>query len=558
VTGYSGQISLAQLTLAGVSAFLLAPITSDWELPIVHSHLPFPLAPIVAALGATVLGVVIAIPAVRIRGLPVAVVTLALAVVLEAVWFRNSDLVSSSGKVVTGPGLFGVDLSPGLGTKAYPRPGFCILVLAVLVAAAVGVALLRRSALGARMLAVRANERSAATAGIDVVRTKITAFAIGAFLAGIGGALLGYLHSNVSVDSFSVFLGLSVLATVYLAGITSVSGGIVAGMMGAGGLVFTSLDHALSLGRWYSTFAGVGLVLAAIGNPEGIVGPIHEKLRARRGGRGAPAGSLGHADVSSDLGGAPRRLAAGEPVLSLREVTVRYGGVVAVSEVDLDVPAGAIVGLIGPNGAGKTTLMDAISGFAPARGKVVVAGEPVQHLRPHQRTRAGLGRTFQAIELYDDLTVAENVAVGQAARAGRSSASDEQLERVFRLLGIGALRDTPAGELSQGRRQLVSIARALVGEPTVLLLDEPAGGLDSTESRWLGARLRDIRDSGISILICDHDMQLVLGLCDEIVVLDFGVVISRGTPAEVRADPAVASAYLGRTHAIGDAAGAAR
>jgi ABC-type branched-subunit amino acid transport system ATPase component/branched-subunit amino acid ABC-type transport system permease component len=560
VTGYSGQISLAQTTLAGVAAFLLAPITTDWELPLVHTHLPFPLAPIVAALGATVIGVVIAIPAVRIRGLPVAVVTLALAVALEAVWFRNSDLVSSSGKVVTGPSLFGLDLSPGLGTKAYPRPGFCVAVVIVLIMLATGVALLRRSALGARMLAVRANERSAATAGIDVVRTKITAFAIGAFIAGLAGSMLGYLHGNVSVDSFSVFLGLSVFATAYLAGITSVSGGIAAGMLGAGGIVFTAADHALSLGRWYSTFAGIGLVLAAVGNPEGVVGPIHELLHRRRGQPTKDATSVGATVAPATATATPTTATpttatpatSGAPALSLHGVTVRYGGILAVADVDLDVPAGGIVGLIGPNGAGKTTLMDAISGFAPARGSILLDGAPIERLHPHDRTRAGLGRTFQAIELYDDLTVVENVAVGQAALAGRADVSPAGLDEVFALLGIDDLRHTAAGALSQGHRQLVSIARALVGQPTLLLLDEPGGGLDSNESEWLGDRLREIRASGVSILVCDHDMQLVLGLCDHVVVLDFGNVIASGSPADVRRNPAVAAAYLGRAHATID------
>jgi ABC-type branched-subunit amino acid transport system ATPase component/branched-subunit amino acid ABC-type transport system permease component len=554
VTGYSGQISLAQTTLAGVAAFLLAPITTDWELPLVHTHLPFPLAPIVAALGATVIGVVIAIPAVRIRGLPVAVVTLALAVALEAVWFRNSDLVSSSGKTVTGPSLFGLDLSPGLGTKAYPRPGFCIAVVTVLVIVATGVALLRRSALGARMLAVRANERSAATAGIDVVRTKITAFAIGAFIAGLAGSMLGYLHGNVSVTSFSVILGLSVFATAYLAGITSVSGGIAAGVLGAGGIVFTAAEHALSLGRWYSTFAGIGLVLAAVGNPEGAVGPIHELLhrRHRHPPKDAAATPATATPTAAPTTAAPAT--SGAPALSLRGLTVRYGGILAVADVDLDVPAGGILGLIGPNGAGKTTLIDAISGFAPARGSILLDGTPIERLHPHDRTRAGLGRTFQAIELYDDLTVVENVAVGQAALTGRADISPTGLDEVFALLGIDDLRHTAAGALSQGHRQLVSIARALVGQPSLLLLDEPGGGLDSNESEWLGDRLREIRASGVSILVCDHDMQLVLGLCDHVVVLDFGNVIASGSPADVRRDPAVAAAYLGRAHATIDLA----
>jgi ABC-type branched-subunit amino acid transport system ATPase component len=197
----------------------------------------------------------------------------------------------------------------------------------------------------------------------------------------------------------------------------------------------------------------------------------------------------------------------------------------------------------------------------------------LQRLKPHQRIRAGLGRTFQAIELWEDLTVEENVVVGLAAAAGRhrpsgyhpasgdgvsgdgAAARRDGLGEVFDLLGLGEVRDRPAGELSQGQRQLVSIARALVGRPKVLLLDEPAGGLDSSESLWLGERLRKIRDSGVTILLIDHDMHLVLNLCDQIQVLNFGKIIAAGPPAAIRADRAVAEAYLGSTHATPTAAG---
>jgi ABC-type branched-subunit amino acid transport system ATPase component len=224
--------------------------------------------------------------------------------------------------------------------------------------------------------------------------------------------------------------------------------------------------------------------------------------------------------------------------------------VVAVDDVGFDVARGTIVGLIGPNGAGKTTLLDAVTGFVPARGEILVDGRRVDGLQPHRRVRAGLGRTFQSIELYDDLSVAENVIVGQTAARRRGDGDPEKhLAGTLEALGLAPHSDRPAGELSQGTRQLVSIARALVGRPTVLLLDEPAAGLDPAESRWLGERLRGICDRGTTIVLVDHDVPLVLDLCDEIHVLDFGSVIASGPPATVRTDPRVAAAYLGGTGA---------
>ena len=218
----------------------------------------------------------------------------------------------------------------------------------------------------------------------------------------------------------------------------------------------------------------------------------------------------------------------------------------AVDGVDLDVRRGTIVGLIGPNGAGKTTLLDALSGFAPYEGRMTLEGSDLTGLPPHRRVRAGLGRTFQQTQLYEDLSVRENIVVGTAAARGREP---QAMDEVLDLLDLTDLADRPVGELSQGRRQLVSIARALIGNPDVLLLDEPAGGLDSSESQWLGLRLRKVRDRGVTILLIDHDMHLVLNLCDSIYVLDFGRIIAHGPPSRIKTDRTVAAAYLGSTHA---------
>ena len=560
VTGFAGQVSLAQLVLAGTAGFALSTITVTWGIP-------FPIAPILAALVATVIGVVVGLPAVRIRGLPLAVVTLALAVAVEAFWFQNTNFVSSSGKPIGNPSLFGLNLGVG-GGAAFPRLAFCFMVLIVLVVVALGVAKLRTSRLGSAMLAVRANERSAAASGINVVRTKLVAFAIAAFLAGIGGSLLAYQQTNVTFDYFDVILGLGVFATAYLAGVTSVSGGILAGMLALNGIVYQGWNQALGLNYsgWYTAIGGVGLVLTVIRNPEGIVGQVHgqlARLRLRRTRRAVPepppvvpvvTGPTPLTPTPTPAATSPAATTPAGTLLSVDGIFVRYGGVVAVDHVSIEVPRGGIVGLIGPNGAGKTTLIDAISGFVRASGTVTLAGRSLDGMRPHERARAGLGRTFQAMELWDDLTVAENVGVSSRTR-GRSargaSTTAMSTDEILALLGLQAVQERPVSELSQGQRQLVSIARSLLGDPELLILDEPAAGLDSTESVWLGQRLRDLCVRGFTILLIDHDMGLVLSVCDEIHVLNFGELVASGSPETIRADPVVTEAYLGTTHARG-------
>jgi ABC-type branched-subunit amino acid transport system ATPase component/ABC-type branched-subunit amino acid transport system permease subunit len=547
VTGYVGQISLAQLTLAGAAGFLLSTFSSDWGIP-------FPVAPLMAALGATAIGVVVGLPALRIRGMLVAVVTLTLAVALEAVWFRNNDLNGgNAGAPIANPSLFGVDLGIGTGT-AYPRPIFGLLVLAVLVATAVGVAKLRTSKLGSAMLAVKADERAAAAAGISVVRVKILGFAIGAFIAGLGGCLLAYKQTNVTFVSFSALLGLGLFATAFLAGITSVSGGLVAGLIALDGLFFVVVSRTVDVGKWYGVLSGIGLVVAVIRNPDGVVGPAHAKAEDRRQRRlAASAPSAPGLTVATSTAIPPvdtaTPAAVGPPVapmiLELRDIGVDYGGVAALNNVSFSVSEGSIVGVIGPNGAGKTTLMDAIGGFAPATGLVTMASANLGGMAPHLRARRGLARTFQSLDLYEDLSVAENVMAGEhAARPDAPS-----LDEVLGLLDLLPWRDRTVRELSQGHRQLVSIARALASGPQVLLLDEPAAGLDATESQWLADRLRLVRAGGVTLLLVDHDMHFVLGLCDVIHVLDFGQLIASGPPERIRNDPVVTAAYLGGTHA---------
>src|SRR6202167_5701183 len=561
VTGYVGQISLAQLSLAGAAAFALSTIANSWGIP-------FPIAPILAALFATVVGVVVGLPALRIRGLLVGVVTLTLAAALEGIWFENNSIDGgASGLAVPVPRLFGLNLGVGSGND-FPRPAFGLLCLVVLVLVAVAVAKLRTSRLGSAMLAVRADERSAAASGVNVARVKLTGFAIGAFIAGLGGSLLAYQALNVNDSPFTAIGGLALFTTVYLAGITSVSGGLLAGVISAGGVVFFMLSSVFSVSNCYAVIVGASVIVTVIFNPEGLVGPFHAKLDARR--QKALAGTE-TADVqppappravtaltlpagpelaySNGAGSATANSGRGAALLAVSGLTVRYGGVVAVNDLSFTVLEGSITGLIGPNGAGKTTTMDAICGFADCGGTIELSGRTLHGLLPHRRAALGLGRTFQGTGLYEDLTVEENVVVGQQVARDRGPG---QVAAILSALGVAELGGRRVSELSQGQRQLVAVAKALGGQPRLLMLAERAAALDSSESLWLAERLRGVRDTGVTILLIDHDMSLVLGLCDEIHVLDFGALIAAGRPDAIRGDQRVAGAYLGATHAKAD------
>jgi branched-chain amino acid transport system permease protein len=539
LTGFVGQISVVQLALAGVAGFVISHLA-------VNAGIAFPIAPIIGTAAAVALGMLTAVSAVRVRGVSLAVVTLAAAVAIENFGFDNPTWGGGqTGSPVPTPKLLGLNLGPSAGFRGLdgniPSPVYGWVVLAITIALCVMVGVLRRGRLGQRMLAVRSNERAAAAAAINPRTVKLAAFAISALIAGVAGSLYAYNFGSVSADRFDAITALSLIAFAYAGGITLISGAVFAGLISTQALFPYALDKWFGLnGNWFLLFGGVILVVTLIRNPEGVAGDIYRRLHKR------PHFSPELPEPAERPAPTPPRVRAptptGTPVLRVGELSVAFGGVKALTDVELVVGEGELVGLIGPNGAGKTTLIDAVTGFVPFRGQVALDGRDMRGLGPYAIAAHGCARTWQGTELFDDLDVRENLIV---AAPPAPTDGDDAVQTTLTGMGLDPVAGAMPSELSEGQRKLVGLARAVVGRPRLLCLDEPAAGLDTRESQALGRRLRELADGGQSTLLIDHDMSLVLGICDRVVVLEFGRVIADDIPDAVRADPAVIAAYLG-------------
>jgi branched-chain amino acid transport system permease protein len=548
LTGFVGQISVVQLTLAGVAGFVISHLA-------VNFGIGFPLAPIVGTAVAVLLGMITAVSALRVRGVALAVVTLAAAVAIQNFGFLNPTWGGGqAGSPVPEPHLLSLDLGTrsafrGLdGNLPSPVFGWVVLVVTLLLCLLVGT--VRRGDLGRRMLAVRSNERAAAAASINPRSVKLAAFGISALVAGAAGSLYAYNFGSVSADRFDAFTALSLIAFAYAGGITLISGAAFAGLISTQALFPYALDKWFGLsGTWFLLFGGVILIVTLIQNPEGVAGAFHRRTHRRPtfspelGGRAGVPARVPVAVPSSSPRGDSELPAP--PVLSVTGLSVAFGGVHALSEVELQVGEGELVGLIGPNGAGKTTLIDAVTGFVPCTGQVELDGRDIGSLATYERARLGLSRTWQGTDLFDDLDVRENLMVAVGSAVPLVNADLHGVGGTLAEMGLEPVAPALPSELSEGQRKLVGLARAVVGGPRLVCLDEPAAGLDTEESRLLGQRLRDLADRGMSTLLIDHDMGLVLSICDRVVVLEFGSVIANDVPDVVRRDPAVIAAYLG-------------
>jgi ABC-type branched-subunit amino acid transport system ATPase component/ABC-type branched-subunit amino acid transport system permease subunit len=584
LTGYTGQLSLAQYALAGIGALCAARLgEAKW-------HLPFPLALVAGTAGAALAGVLFALPALRTRGVNLAVITLGLGLAIQAVVFNSTGIAGGvAGVPVSPPSLFGIDIDPILNPAHYT-----IFALLCFTAVAIAVANLRRGRAGRRLIAVRTNERAAAALGVNVVGAKIYAFALSAGIAGLGGTLLAFQSTSVVVGSgYAPADSISAVGLTVAGGAGYVIGPVLGALLQTGSIGSFIADHIASLDAWFPLIGGVSLLLILLTHPDGqahvLVGAARRAvtlLPGRSGrteapaadGRGpaaatdpdepGPAGTPGRDETGA---AAPEAARAGRVAPKRLEVTglgVRFGGVVALDGVSLTVEPGQIVGLMGPNGAGKTTFIDAVSGFVrPAAGSIRLDGEDLGGLGAHRRSRLGLSRSFQSLELFDDVTVRENLMAAADSADGLAYVSNlfwrgripfsAPAAAAIDEFGLRAVLGKKPTELSYGRRRLVAIARAVAAHPSVVLLDEPGAGLDETESAELGNLVRRLADSwGIGVLLVEHDVRMLFETCDRIVVLDFGRVIADGTPDEIAADPEVRAAYLGEDPGLPEPAGA--
>lgn len=542
VSGYAGQLSLCQYALAGFGAWAAARAASDLGVG-------FPIALAIGVVATIGVGVLVALPAIRTRGVTLAIVTLALALVFSSLIFQNAGMTGGfEGIGIASPEILGWDISAGIHPQRYAG-----LVLAVLVLVSLMVANLRIGATGRQMIAVRSNERAAAALGISVVGVKVYAFAVGAGIAALGGILLGFREGSVQFENFNVFGSILLVQYAVIGGLGWISGAVAGAAAAPGAVVeqmvnevFPNLDNVAA---WLAIFSAVGVILLLRRAPDGTA-----SLVAKRFARFFERVEQGVAERPSEVAPAPQ---AKGVELEVQGLTVRFGGVVAVDDVSFKVAPGEVVGLIGPNGGGKTTLLDVVTGFTKQEsGKVLLDHVDVSAWTPERRARAGISRSWQGVELFDELTVRENLLVAEERRALKNYVRDLVWRRRRRLsdfgqsvvddLGLRAHLDNHPRTLPHGITKLVGIARTIISDPAVILLDEPAAGLDADENSELSDLIRRIAvRHSVSVVVIEHDFALIVKTCDRIVVLDFGEKIAEGSPQMIQQDPAVIHAYLG-------------
>lgn len=574
VVGYAGNVSVGHAGLFAVGAYTAAILM--WQLDV-----PFPLAAAAGVLMTALFGLLLGIPALRLSGPYLAMATIAFGLIIqtvvnEAVWLTNGSQGIS------------IDATLSYGSVNFERNNLYYLTYTFALLSLFGVHRLVTSYWGRAFEALKENTVAAESCGVSRYRFKLSAFVLSAVLAGLAGTLFVHIDKYIGPPTFSLQLSILFLIALIFGGTRSILGNII------GTLVIVVLPYTFNNLVEYQLMIFGGLLLFTLYfMPGGIAGLLRGRLLPHRPtatpttGAGAPESTprpdarAGWSRTQEPLaGGQASAQSAGEGDILLETVdlTISFGGIQAVNRLNMNIRRGHVHALIGPNGSGKSTTVNLLSGiYRPDAGEIRFAGQLLNRMAPHKIARAGIGRTFQNAALFADMTALENVLVGlhHTFRGGLLNvlaatrrARDEELSARVRaqalldFVGLGPLAAVKALNLPYGQQRLLEIARALALEPVLLLLDEPAAGLTIGEIAAVDELIDKLKEGGLSILLIEHHMDLVMSVADEITVLDFGRKIAEGKPDEIQRDEQVIAAYLGTTvhhapHRAGQAGGGA-
>ncbi|MBK5237526.1 MAG: branched-chain amino acid ABC transporter ATP-binding protein/permease [Actinomycetales bacterium] len=533
VTGTAGMIALCQLSFAAVGAWIVEWLSVNDVWGNIFGNFSFVLYMLIAGVGTAAIGVVVGLPALRLRGVNLAVITLGIAAAFDLTLQKTSFPALVAGKHIARP----FDLGPGFGGDR----GIFIFAVVVTAAVAIGVTYLQHSRWGSSWKSVAFSERGTASAGTSVQVAKLTAFGVSAFIGGIAG---GLFDSQITQANFSSFSPLQSLGMYVL---SAVVGSHLIDMALLGGVLFVVIPWILQLLKvpleWSTVIFGV-FGIQALTTGSNLGADIRNGLRRRRG-KAAPdleAGLVANAEIIAVE--IPR--GTGKVLLDVKGLTVEFGAVKALTNVNLVLEEGTILGLIGPNGAGKSTFVDALTGFLPDHGgSVTLDGVKLDSLAPNRIARGGLRRTYQQDR------VPPTLSVGAYMRfVSRGQAKPEEIAEILEFFACPPT-NIPLSLVDVGTKRLIEVAASVAAKPKVLLLDEPAAGLSHDEHIAFGDRLRQVPSRyGVTILLIEHDLDLVRSVSTSITVLNFGEVLATGSQESVLSNPEVLKAYMGETELL--------
>lgn len=533
VTGTAGMISLMQLTFAAVGCWIAEFLAIRTPLGTMFGSLSFIVVMLIAGLATAVLGFIVGLPALRLRGVNLAVLTLGVAAAADATFQKIS--FPDAWTNVRMPRPFDLATDPA-GDR-----GYFIFTAVVTILICLGVYFLQSSRWGSSWKSVAFSERGTASAGTSVRWAKLTAFSVSAFIGGVSGVLL---VAQISKANSLTFLPINSLALYVL---SIVAGAHLIDMALFGGILFVLVPEILKQfkiplewGNLVFAVLGIQALTSNTNLGQGIRNALFRRRRKRRGIAEKNLAALAEAEV------APIPVGTDRTLLSVANVGVEFGAVKALNDVSIEIKEGTIHGLIGPNGAGKSTFVDALTGFLPQHtGEFILDGQPLRGALVHQRARLGLRRTYQQDRVPPTLTVG-----GFVHFVARGKASAAEIDEVLEFFGCPSA-STPISVVDVGTRRLVEVAANIAARPKLLVLDEPAAGLSHEEHSEFGHRLRLVPQKyGTTIVIIEHDLDLVRSVCSTITVLNFGEVLASGTQESVLSNPDVLKAYMGETELL--------